>query len=109
MFRHNTILFFAILFGVNAVLYGQVDDPIRVDSSIVRLNVGVVDSRGRSITTLDRNSFLLYEDGVKQEISKFESTDAPFSVALLLDMSGSTLTYRQVLKSSASRFIDALT
>ena len=49
----------------------QDDETIRVDSSIVRLNVGVVDSRGRPITNLDRSNFTVYEDGVKQQISRF--------------------------------------
>lgn len=86
----------------------QDDDPIRVDSSIVRLNVGVVDTRGRPITSLDQSNFSVYEDGIKQQISRFEPSTAPFSVVLMLDMSGSTLGFRQIIKLSASRFIDAL-
>lgn len=86
----------------------QDDDVIKVDSSIVRLNVGVVDSRGRPITNLDRRNFTLFEDGVKQEITRFEPTAAPFSVVMILDMSGSTLPMRQVITQSAFRFIDAL-
>lgn len=86
----------------------QDDDVIKIDSSIVRLNVGVVDSRGRPVTNLDRSSFTLFEDGVKQQISHFEPTVAPFSVVMILDMSGSTLSMRQVMKQSAFRFIDAL-
>jgi len=92
-----------------AVAAGQDDDPIKVDSSIVRLNVGVVDDRGRPITTLDRSNFTIYEDGVKQQITRFEPSTAPFSVVMILDMSGSTLGFRQVMKQSAFRFIDALT
>jgi len=88
--------------------FGQDDDPIRVDSSIVRLNVGVVDGRGRPITTLGRANFSVFEDGVKQEVSRFEATTAPFSVVMLLDMSGSTKSYRPNIKLSASRFLDAL-
>ena len=98
-----TILIFAVL-GVAA----QDDDPIRVDSSIVRLNVGVVDQRGRPITDLSKDSFELFEDGVRQDITRFEPSEAPFSVVIILDMSGSTLGFRQVLKQSASRFIDAI-
>lgn len=86
----------------------QDDDPIRVDASIVRLNVGVVNPQGRPITSLDKDSFELYEDGVRQQITRFEPSDAPFSVVIMLDMSGSTLGFRQVLKQSAFRFIDAL-
>jgi VWFA-related protein len=86
----------------------QDDDPIRVDSSIVRLNVGVVDGRGRPVTDLDRANFEIYEDGVKQNIARFEPVATPFSVVIMLDMSGSTLGFRQVIRQSASRFIDAL-
>jgi len=89
-------------------LYAQNDDPIRIDTSIVRLNVGVVDHKGRPITNLDKESFELFEDGQKQQITRFEPSSAPFSVVILLDMSGSTIGFRPVLKQSAFRFIDAL-
>lgn len=108
--RLNKILLF-ILFLLASFLtvFAQSDDEIiKVDSSIVRLNVGVADSKGRPITSLNRENFTLYEDGVKQDISRFEPTAAPFSVVMLLDMSGSTLGFREVIRQSASRFIDAL-
>lgn len=97
-----------IILAASFNAFGQVDDPIKVDSAIVRVNVGVVDSRGRPITTLDRGEFAVFEDGVRQEIARFETTTAPFSVIMLLDMSGSTKSFRQNIKLSASRFIDAL-
>ena len=96
-----------LLLGIISTL-AQDDDPIRVDSSIVRLNVGVVDTRGRPILSLNKDSFDLFEDGVKQQITRFEPSEAPFSVVIMLDMSGSTLGFRQVIKQSAVRFIDAL-
>jgi VWFA-related protein len=86
----------------------QDDDPIRVDTTVVRLNVGVVDQRGRPVTSLSRQNFEVYEDGIKKEISRFEPTEAPFSVVLMLDMSGSTLSFRPVIRQSAFRFLDAL-
>jgi VWFA-related protein len=84
------------------------DDVVRTDVSLVQLNVGVVDSRGRAVTSLSRNDFAVYEDGVKQSIAQFEPTNAPFSVVLLLDMSGSTITFREQLKLATTRFLDAL-
>jgi VWFA-related protein len=72
------------------------------------MNVGVVDQRGRPITNLTRNSFSIFEDGVKQEILSFRPSSEPFSVVVVLDMSGSTLPFRQTIRMSASRFIDAL-
>lgn len=108
--RFQQVIFFAIflLSGFLTVLAQIDDDVIKVDSSIVRLNVGVADRQGRPITSLNRENFTLYEDGVKQNISRFEPTVAPFSVVMLLDMSGSTLGFREVIRQSASRFIDAL-
>ncbi len=86
----------------------QTDDVIKIDSSIVRLNVGVADRQGRPVTNLNKENFTLFEDGAKQDILRFEPTAAPFSVVMLLDMSGSTLGFREVIRQSAFRFIDAL-
>ena len=107
MLRFFTLIGFLILLS-SVQAFSQVDDPIRVDSALVRLNIGVVDQRGRPITTLDASNFSVFEDGVKQQISHFETSSAPFSVVMLLDMSGSTKSFRQNIKLSASRFLDAL-
>ncbi len=84
------------------------DDVIRTESSLVQLNVGVVDPRGRAVTSLSQRDFTVYEDGVKQPILHFEPTFAPFSLVLLLDTSGSTLSFRPQFKQAALRFLDAL-
>ncbi len=104
----KVLLILFLLFGFLNASAQEEDPPIIVDSSIVRLNVGVVDNKGRPITSLNKDSFVLYEDGVKQDIVRFEPVAAPFSVVLILDMSGSTLGFREIIRQSASRFIDAL-
>lgn len=89
--------------------FAQDDEQIiKVDTSIVRLNIGVVDGRGQPIINLNKDDFVIYEDGVKQNISRFEPTVAPFSVVMILDMSGSTLGFRETIRQSAFRFLDAL-
>ncbi|HMT07058.1 MAG TPA: VWA domain-containing protein [Pyrinomonadaceae bacterium] len=105
--RRILLLFVAALLTIGTT-FAQDDDPVRVDSSIVRLNVGVVDGRGRPIIDLDKSKFTVYEDGIKQEVTRFAPSTAPFSVVMILDMSGSTLGFRQVIRLSAARFIDAL-
>ncbi len=84
------------------------DEVVRIDTSLVQLNVGVVNREGRAITSLSQGDFTVYEDGVKQSISQFEPTNAPFSLVLLLDMSGSTINFRPQLKLATQRFLDAL-
>lgn len=102
-FLFALILFFGFLSAA-----AQDDDIIKVDSSIVRLNIGVADQRGRPITNLEKTNFTIYEDGVKQSIERFEPTVAPFSVVMVLDMSGSTKSFRDNIRLSAIRFLDAL-
>ncbi|HEY0375734.1 MAG TPA: VWA domain-containing protein [Pyrinomonadaceae bacterium] len=90
--------------------YAQ-DDPgevLKVSTSLVQLNVGVVDRQGRAVTNLSRGDFSIYEDGVLQPITDFEPNTSPFSLVLLLDLSGSTQSFRPTLKQSAYRFLDAL-
>jgi len=84
------------------------DDVIRTETSLVQLSVGVVDKQGNPITTLSQNDFVVYEDGVKRPIVHFEPTEAPFSLVMLLDTSGSTVTFRQQIEGAALRFLDAL-
>ncbi|CAN5799046.1 hypothetical protein BH20ACI4_BH20ACI4_01390 [soil metagenome] len=86
----------------------QTDDEINIDASIVRLNVGAVSRSGQPIKNLTKENFSIYEDGIKQEITRFEPTTAPFSLVMILDMSGSTLGFRQTIEMSAYRFVDSL-
>lgn len=106
-FSKPFLLFFVLFFSFLSVA-AQDDDVIKVDSSIVRLNIGVVDQKGRPITSLTKENFTVYEDGVKQNILSFEPTVTPFSVVMILDMSGSTLGFRETIRQSAFRFVDAL-
>ena len=107
-FPRVVILLTLVLNSTGTAKAQDVDDVVRTDVSLVQLNVGVVDRQGRAITSLSRNDFSIYEDGVKQPIVYFEPTSAPFSLVLMLDMSGSTVNFRQQLKQAAWRFLDAL-
>src|SRR6185503_1876697 len=104
------LLFIGVLtiFAVAPIAAQDVDDVVRTQTSLVQLNIGVVDKQGRAITSLTKNDFVIYEDGVKQSIQHFEPVEAPFSLVLLLDMSGSTVNFRQQLKLASQRFLDAL-
>ena len=96
------------VFAVAPASAQEVDDVIRTETSLVQLNIGVVDKQGRAVTSLTKNDFIIYEDGVKQTIQLFEPVESPFSLVLMLDMSGSTINFRQQLKLASQRFLDAL-
>jgi Ca-activated chloride channel homolog len=62
---------------------------LRVDSSLVLIPVHVTTPGGASVASLSRDSFQLFEDGVEQRITLFAKEDAPLSVGVLFDASGS--------------------
>ncbi len=61
----------------------------RTDSTLVLVPVTVVDRRGSIVNGLASDAFMLTEDGVRQEIRSFSEEDAPVSMGLVLDLSGS--------------------
>ncbi|MEO8126786.1 MAG: VWA domain-containing protein [Bryobacteraceae bacterium] len=62
---------------------------IRVDTTLVLINVTVTDPLNRFVTGLEKEHFKLGEDKVEQTITQFSSEDAPLSVGLVFDCSGS--------------------
>ena len=62
---------------------------IRVDVPLVLLNVTVTDPLNRVVPGLDKEQFLVEEDGVPQEIIHFGAEDAALSMGIVFDVSGS--------------------
>jgi Ca-activated chloride channel family protein len=62
---------------------------IRVDTNVVLVPVTVTDPLNRFVTGLDQDTFEVYEDKVRQKIVSFGSEDAPLSIGILFDASGS--------------------
>src|ERR1043165_5256467 len=62
---------------------------IRVDSNLVLIPVTVTDPLNRFVTGLERENFKVFEDKKEQEISAFSSEDAPLSLGVVFDVSGS--------------------
>jgi VWFA-related protein len=67
-----------------------------------------MDRSGRYIGHLNKDDFRVYENGVEQELAYFASVEQPFTVALLLDVSGSTQSRLQAIRSAANTFISRL-
>lgn len=78
---------------------------LRQDAYEVRLNATVLDQSGRSIQTLTRDAFTVYEDGVPQTINSFRHEDLPVSLGLLIDSSGSMYDKRQAVDKASLDFV----
>jgi Ca-activated chloride channel homolog len=83
-------------------------DVVRIDTNLVTVPVSVLDRQGRFISDLRREQFSVSENGVEQKIAYFEPTEKPFTVALLLDTSGSTFFHLWEIKEAAINFAKQL-
>lgn len=77
---------------------------LRVDSSLVLIPAQVTTRDGSPILDLKRKDFRIFEDGAEQEISYFAKDDAPVSIGLLLDSSGSMRNKKQKSSEAAAAF-----
>ncbi len=62
---------------------------LKVDVDLVLVPVTVTDPMNRLVTGLDKENFQLYEGNALQQIKTFSSDDAPISVGVIFDSSGS--------------------
>ena len=79
-------------------LAGQESDPefsdeqatFTLDVRVVNVVATVKDRTGRLVSDLDKDDFILSEDGARQDIRYFaHQTDLPLTIGLLIDTSGS--------------------
>jgi len=77
---------------------------IRVDATLVQINVTVTDPLNRFVTGLEKEHFRLFEDKVEQEIVQFSAEDAPLSIGLVFDTSGSMGSKLQKSRQAAAQF-----
>ncbi len=77
---------------------------LRVNKTLVLINVTVTDPLNRFVTGLEKEHFRLFEDKVEQDITQFSSEDAPISIGLVFDTSGSMGPKLQKSRQAANEF-----
>jgi VWFA-related protein len=88
--------------------YVDPGDVIKVETNLVSLNVSVFNNKLKMfVGSLTKDDFQVKEDGELQTVTYFASTDVPFDLVLLVDLSGSTAEKRDLIKKSTLRFIEA--
>jgi Ca-activated chloride channel homolog len=83
-------------------------DIIRVNTTLVSIPVSVTDRNGKYIPDLRKENFRIWEDGTEQQVAYFASTEKPFTVALVIDTSGSVREKLRDIQDAAMAFIDQL-
>ncbi len=75
---------------------------------VVALSVTVLDAQARLLAGLNRDHFSVFEDGVRQDIAYFETSEVPLDLALLIDTSVSMEPRLGFVQKAATGFVDAL-
>jgi VWFA-related protein len=78
---------------------------IRVDSTLVLIPVTVIDPFNRFVTGLEKENFKLFEENVEQQIKHFSSEDAPLSIGVVFDTSGSMGNKLEKSRQAVSEFL----
>lgn len=77
-------------------------------AALVTVPAVVMDRNGRYVANLRKEDFTVFENGVEQNLSYFMSVEKPFTVALMLDVSGSTKYQLDQIKDAANTFVSRL-
>jgi Ca-activated chloride channel homolog len=102
----------ALLAAVGALALGVTVFPqevplFRAQSELVVLHVMVKDRQGAYVAGLSPDAFEVLEDGRPQPIAFFASEDAPVTVGLLIDSSGSMMRVRDRIVAASSAFVQS--
>jgi VWFA-related protein len=76
-------------------------------ADIVQLHVNVFDGNSDAVPALPKESFLVFEDGRRQEIAHFNSEDVPVAVGLVIDNSSSMIARQRLVVAGAMAFADS--
>jgi Ca-activated chloride channel family protein len=85
----------------------EVGEQVIVNTDLITMTVTVTDTYGRYVSGLDKKAFKVFEDKEEQNIEYFSDDDAPVSVGVIFDVSGS-MSGEKIRKAreALSRFIE---
>jgi Ca-activated chloride channel family protein len=78
--------------------------PLKVDVDMVLVPVTITDPMNRLVTGLERDNFQLFEGNTAQDIKSFSSEDAPVSLGVIFDSSGSMSSKMDRAKDAVMEF-----
>ena len=81
---------------------------IRVNTTLVVIPVTVTDPLNRFVLGLDKQDFRVFEDGTEQKVKQFADEDAPLSIGLLVDTSGSMGSRIETSRQAVTQFLKTM-
>src|SRR5258708_2693677 len=98
----------ALVFAVCAAAQEEPTPRFSTDAKLVLIPAIVTDPSNRYVLGLRKNDFHLLEDGIEQTIAHVSGEDAPLSVGLLFDTSGSMGVKLRTSRQAAFRLLETL-
>jgi Ca-activated chloride channel homolog len=77
----------------NKVDIAEGDPNFKVETSLVNVDVAVIDNKGHPIPGIPRGNFRILEDNVPQQISTFATGEAPMTVCMVIEFSARFQSY----------------
>lgn len=99
-------LLVAVLLGA-MFLGAQEGATFTSDVRVVVLHASVMDKSGKLLTNLPQEAFKVFENGIEQQIKKFQREDVPVSMGIIIDNSGSMRDKRQKVESATLNLVKA--
>jgi VWFA-related protein len=89
-------------------IIGDETEVLKIDTSLITIPVAVFDRNGLYIPNLKQEDFKIFEDGKEQEIAYLATSENPFTVVLLIDVSPSTAFKIEAIQDAAIAFVNQL-
>jgi VWFA-related protein len=79
---------------------------LSTQSNLVNIDVLVTDNNGNPISGLSKNNFKVLDDGVPQSVTNFSTSEAPITVAMLIEFSNKWWGYLYLALEDAYQFLN---
>jgi VWFA-related protein len=86
----------------------QSNPRFNVETTLVLIPASITDPLNRFVLGLQKQDFHLFEDGTEQTITHFSGEDAPLSVGLVFDTSGSMGVKLETSRQAALQFLKTM-
>ena len=110
LYRSKPVLLLAssVVFAASAQPPAPAAPNIRVDSTLVLVPVTVTDASNRYVLGLEKQNFRVFEDSAEQQVKQFSGEDAPLSVGLIVDTSGSIGDKLDICRAAVMQFLKTM-
>src|SRR6516225_3209315 len=104
--RSLVILASLIIFVATFVAQQIPTQNLKVDVDLVLVNATVTDAQDRYVVGLEKENFHVWEDKIEQPVEYFSTENAPISVGLIFDASGSMQPMLKYAQQAALAFLE---